>query len=86
MSGGDSVRLGPIRPEHVGDGWLLEGDAQGEWFLCKPIGIGVVRIFATASACGVGLCLPDGRMVRGMSARDVSAAKALADKLIREVN
>ncbi|KZM71502.1 hypothetical protein [Nocardia terpenica] len=86
MNGGEVVRLGPIRPEHVGSGWLLEGDDQGEWFLCKPIGTGVVRIFATASACGVGLCLPDGRMVRGMSARDVDDAKALADKLIREVN
>ncbi|MEG8179429.1 hypothetical protein GZH49_12910 [Nocardia terpenica] len=82
---GDGVRLGPIRPEHVGDGWLLEGDTDG-WYLSKSAGDAAVRIFATASACGVGLCLPDGRMVRGMSARDVDDAKALADKLIREVN
>ncbi|ATL70262.1 hypothetical protein CRH09_32835 [Nocardia terpenica] len=84
--GGDSVRLGPIRPEHVGDGWLLEGDERDGWHLSKSAGAATVRIFVTASACGVGLCLPDGRMVRGMSARDVDDAKMLADTLIREVN
>ncbi|QIS20088.1 hypothetical protein [Nocardia terpenica] len=79
MTGGAVVRLGPIGPEHVGDGWSLEGDDCDGWFLSKRVGDVSARIFATtATRCAWGVCQADGRMVRGASALDVPHAKAQA--------
>ncbi|QIS20924.1 hypothetical protein [Nocardia terpenica] len=85
MNGGGNVRLGSIRPEHVGDGWLLEGDERDGWCLTRPVGDVTVRIFATASGCALGLCRADGRMVRGASALDVPHAKAQAARWLGDL-
>jgi len=86
MSDREAVRLGPIRPEHVGDGWRLDGDERGGWSLCKRVGDGVVaKIRATTSTtCAWSVYAADGRMLREASWDDVDEAKALADKWIRE--
>jgi len=85
MNGYRRVRLGPIRPEHVGDGWRLEGDEAGGWWLSKRVGDMVSRVHGTSpTTCAWGIYRPDGRMIREASALEVQDAKAAADDWIRE--
>lgn len=85
MNGRDAAQLGPIRPEHVGDGWRLEGDERGGWWLSRPIGDLSVNICATTpTTCAWSIYRADGRMLREASSRNVEEAKAATVAWIRE--
>ncbi|MBF6328502.1 hypothetical protein [Nocardia transvalensis] len=85
MSTGEVVHLGPIRPEHVSDGWRLEGDESGGWWLSKRLGDRVATIRGTTpTTCAWSVYRAGGRLLREASSYDVEEAKALADEWIRE--
>jgi len=85
MTGGERTPLGPIRPEHVGDGWRLEGDERGGWCLTKRHGDLVAKVYSTTpKSVAWSIYRPDGRMLREASWDDVDEAMELADKWIRE--
>jgi len=85
MNCGDGVLLGPIRPEHVGDDWRLEGDERGGWWLSRPVGDLSVKIYATTpTTCAWSIYRADGWMLREASSRNVDEAKTAAVAWIRD--
>lgn len=69
--------LGPIRPEHAGDGWRLEGDERSGWYLARRIYSLVGQIKgASPTSCVWTVYSGDGRVLRKAICDDVDAAKA----------
>lgn len=79
----NTPNLGPIRPQHEGNGWKLRGNEKGRWWLLKDFGryIGIISA-TTPTTCAWQITTRAGDLLREASSDDVAVARAAADKWV----
>lgn len=73
--------LGPIRPEHAGDGWRLEGDERRGWYLARRWYSLRAQIKGSSpTSCVWTVYASDGRVLCKALSDDVAKAKRDGEK------
>lgn len=73
--------LGPIRPEHAGDGWRLEGDERRGWYLARRLYTLRAQIKGSSpTSCVWTVYAGDGHVLRKATYNDVDKAKEDGEK------